>query len=163
MRVVRAVVSFVLWVFLGWLWLMFVSLLVGGFVAFTVEYFLVSPSSPPYVNYLVSGFSAMVATVIALFSVSRRNRLVTGVLVAALVLGTADAVTALLTRFGVAVPRLGFLALLGGSSVGVGAQLVNGVALLAGAGVFVFVRQYDAARARGTELGDERAAPDGGD
>jgi signal transduction histidine kinase len=145
-------VSFIGWLIAGWAWLMFVSLLVGGFVAFTVEYFFVSPSSPLWAGYLVSGLSAFAATLAALFSTGRTKRLWLGVLTAALLLGTADVVTALLTRFGVDVPRVGFLTLLAGTSVGVGAQLVNGVALLAASAVFVFVRQFDAAEKRQAEL-----------
>jgi hypothetical protein len=162
MRVVRDVLSFFWWLFLGWLWLMLVSLLVGGLVAFTVEYFLVSPSSPPYVGYMISGLSAFAATSIALFSVTRAQRLVRGVLVAAIILGAADVVTALLTRFGMNVPRVGFLALLGGSSVGVGAQLVNGVALLAASGLFIFVRELDSAEKRKAAVEMETAVgPEG--
>ena len=150
MKVIRSAISFVAWLFVGWLWLLFVSLLVGGVVAFTIEYFLVSPSSPAYVGYLISGLSVFAATLLALFATRRTKRLVTGVLVAAVALGAADVITALLAHFGADVPRFGFLSVLGGSSPGVGAQLVNGVALLAGSAVFLFARELDAAERRKT-------------
>lgn len=154
MRAIRAVISFVVWLFLGWLYLMAVSLVIGGVFAFTVEYFLVSASSPAYVGYLVSGLATFAAGSTALFSTARTKRLVRGVLVAALLLGAADVITALVTRFGTVVPRVGYTLLLVGSSFGVGAQLVNGVALLASVALFVFVRELNRSEQRSAETAE---------
>jgi hypothetical protein len=148
MRFVREALLFVLWLFLGWLWLMVASLVIAGLVAFTIEYFLVSPSTPAFVGYLISGLSLFAATLIVLFSTAKTKRLGRGVLVAVLALGVLDVATSLLTRFGAEVPRVGYTLVLGGSSPGIGSQLVNGVALLSGAAVFLFVRELDAAEKR---------------
>ncbi len=148
-RVFREAFRFLWWLFVGWLWLTFVSLVVAAAVAFTIEYFLVPPSAPPYVGYLVSGLSLFAATLLVLFSTGRTKRLGRGVLTAVLLLGALDVVTSLLTRFGADIPRVGYSVVLTGASAGIGAQLVNGVALLAGAAVFLFVRQLDTSEQRG--------------
>jgi hypothetical protein len=148
MRLIREGFLFVVWLLLGWMWLMFVSLIIAGIVAFTIEYFLVTPSSPPFVGYLLSGMSLFAAALAALFSTVRTKRLGRGVLVAALVLGTLDVATSLLTRFGANVPRIGYSVIIGGASLGIGSQLVNGVALLAAVALFAFSREVDASENR---------------
>jgi hypothetical protein len=150
MRLIRESLLFVVWLFLGWLWLMVASLLIGGLVAFTIEYFFVTPSSPPFVGYLVSGLSLFAAALLVLFSTAQTKRLGRGALVAILALGMLDVATSLLTRFGYEVPRIGYTFALSGASLGIGSQLVNGVALLAGAAVFLFVRSLGAAESSRT-------------
>lgn len=158
MRFIREAIRFVVWLLIGWLWLLVVSLVIAGIVAFTVEYFLVTPSSPPFVGYLVSGLSLFGAALIALFSTARVERLGRGVLAATFLLGTLDVATSLLTRFGATVPRIGYSIAIGGTSLSIGSQLVNGVALLAGAGVFVFVRGLGHDEAAETETQPEPEA-----
>lgn len=157
MRFVRAALSFAVWLVLGWLWLMFVALVIGGLVAFTIEYLLVSASPPAWTGYLVSGLTLLAAALVALFSTVRTRRLGLTVLVWVLLIGAINTATALLTRFGVVVPRLGYLAL-ADSSAGTGTLLVNGVALLAAGGLFIFIREITtAAKGDTTELNEDEA------
>ncbi len=144
MKAVREAVLFVAWLLVGWLWLMVASLLVAGVVAFTIEYFLVSASSPPFASYLLSGLSLFVAALLALFTTVRAKRLNRGVLTAVFLLGALDVATSLLTRFGQPVPRVGYSFMLAGMSVSIGAQLVNGVALVAAGVLFVFIGRLNA-------------------
>ncbi len=155
MRFVRAALAFVVWLVLGWLWLMLVALVVGGVVALTIQYFFMSGAAPAYAAYLISGLTLFVAGLLALFSSARSARLGRAVLIWAVVIGVLDTATALLIRFGVDVPRLGYLLVLSDASAGIGSQLVNGVALLAATGVFMFVRSLNAAEKRDVEVADD--------
>ncbi len=162
MRIVREAFSFVVWLVIGWAWLMVVSLFVGGIVAFSIEWMFVTPSSPPVTNYLLSGLALFAAALISLFTTSRTGRFGRGVLAAVFLVGIVDVASALLTRFGVDVGRFGLNFVIAGTSIGVGAQLVNGVALLVGGALFVFVRNLDraqstSAEAAGADEADEAA------